>query len=107
MFINKTASIKNRQVVILSFEGGFMMNIYIEDEYEKLKEELLLRGYNIVDDNNVTCDAIICNLKSCDFNKINSQINLKREGALIIDCGSKSIEEIDNLLNNRLYSNII
>lgn len=83
------------------------MNIYIENEYEKIKNELINRGYNIVEDNNAACDAVICNLKNCDFNQISSAVNLKREGTIIIDCGSKSAEDIDYILNNRAYSNIL
>lgn len=83
------------------------MNIYIEDEFRQIRDGLLQRGYNIILDNSALCDAVICNLKNCDFATISGQINLKREGALIIDCGSKSIDDIDNILNNRSYSNIL
>jgi len=83
------------------------MNIYIEKELKEMKQALADKGYNIVDDNSTPCDAIICNLKVCDLAAINQEVNLKREGALIIDCGSKSVEDIDYILNNRSYSNIL
>lgn len=83
------------------------MNIYIENELEEMKQALANKGYNIVKDSSTPCDAIICNLKACDLASINQEVNLKREGALIIDCGSKSVEDIDYILNNRSYSNIL
>lgn len=87
--------------------GGFALNIYVDEEFNYIKLELLDRGYNIVMDSSTPCDAVICNLKNCDFSSISGQINLKREGSLIIDCGSKSIDDIDYILNNRSYSNIL
>ncbi|NLM34721.1 MAG: hypothetical protein GX206_04715 [Clostridiales bacterium] len=83
------------------------MNIYIEKELKEMKQALANKGYNIVNDNSTPCDAIICNLKACDLAAINQEVNLKREGALIIDSGSKSVEDIDYILNNRSYSNIL
>lgn len=83
------------------------MNIYICEEYESIKEGLIDRGHNIVEDNTTTCDALLCNLKNCDITAINSFVNLKREGAIIIDCGSKSVDDIDYILNNRSYSSIL
>lgn len=80
------------------------MNIFLDDKAEAIKKELKNKGYNIIKDNSAACDAVICDLKNCDFNSLNSQINLKREGALIIDCGNKSAEDIDNILNNRGYN---
>ena len=82
------------------------MNVYISPELEYIKMELQNRGYNVVEDSNIPCDAIICNLKSCEINSFNIQNNLKREGTLIIDSGSKTIEDIDYILNNRVYSSI-
>ncbi|WP_139906232.1 YkuS family protein [Clostridium thermarum] len=92
---------------ILSLRGDYTMNIYIDNEYKDIKIALLDRGYNVINDNSVPCDAVICNLKNCDFSNISEQINLKREGAIIIDCGSKNVDEIDNILNNRAYSSIL
>jgi hypothetical protein len=82
------------------------MNIYISPELEYIKMELQHRGYNVIEDCGTPCDAIICNLKNCDLNGINFQNNLKREGTLIIDSGSKTVEDIDYILNNRVYSSL-
>ncbi len=37
---------------------------------------------------------------------LNMQNNIKREGTLIIDSGSKTIDEIEYILCNRVYSSI-
>jgi hypothetical protein len=82
------------------------MNVFISPELEYLKSELQNRGYIVVEDGVTPCDAIICNLKNCDLLKLNMQNSLKREGTLIIDSGSKTVEDIDYILNNRVYSSI-
>lgn len=82
------------------------MNIYISEDLPNMKEKLIDKGYTIIEDNNVPCDAIICDLKNCDLLKLNVQNNLKREGTLVIDCGSKSIEDIDYILSNRVYASL-
>lgn len=86
-------------------EGVLSMNIYIEDNIQ-IKDELINRGYCVIEDNRESCDVIICDLKNCDLNELNSKVNYKKEGSLIIDIGSKSISDIDYILNNRSYSNI-
>jgi hypothetical protein len=80
------------------------MNVYVSTDLHYIKEQLRSRGYNVVEDGSVPCDAIICNLKNCDLNSFNVQASLKREGTLIIDSGSKTIGDIDYILNNRVYS---
>jgi hypothetical protein len=80
------------------------MNVFVSPDLYYIKEELRNRGYSIVEDGAVPCDAIICNLKNCDLNSFNVQTSLKREGTLIIDSGSKTISDIDYILNNRVYS---
>ncbi|OPJ58679.1 YkuS family protein [Clostridium oryzae] len=83
------------------------MNIYILDSDLNIKDDLEKKGYNIIDDPKTPCDAIICNLKNCDLSKINSKINYKSEGTLIIDYGNKSVDDIENILNNRFYSSVM
>lgn len=83
------------------------MNICVSEELKEIKSELINRGYSIVSNiNNIPCDAIICNLKDGGLLSINSQNNIKLDGTLIIDCGSKTIDEIEYILNNRIYSAI-
>jgi Uncharacterised protein family (UPF0180) len=84
------------------------MVICISQELEYLQEELTKRGYIVVNnrDNNTRCDAIICNLKDRGLINLNMQNNIKREGTLIIDIGSKTIDEIEYILTTRVYSSI-
>lgn len=83
------------------------MNIYVSEELEEMKNELITRGYSIVSNlNSIPCDAIICNLKNGGLLNINTQNNIKQEGTLIVDCGSKTVDEIEYILNNRIYSAI-
>lgn len=84
------------------------MVICISHELEHLQEELMQRGYTVINDtdNNTRCDAIICDLKECGLKNLNMQNNIKREGTLIIDSGSKSIDEIEYILSTRVYSSL-
>ena len=83
------------------------MNICVSEELNEIKNELISRGYSIVSEiNNVPCDAIICNLKDEGLLSISSQNSIKLEGTLIIDCGSKTVDEIEYIINNRIYSAI-
>ncbi|MBU3110498.1 YkuS family protein [Clostridium lacusfryxellense] len=84
------------------------MVICVSEELSYLQDELTKRGYTVINnrDNNVSCDAIICNLKNGGLMNLNMQNNIKREGTLIIDIGSKTIEEIEYILTTRVYSSI-
>ncbi|WP_291632517.1 YkuS family protein [Clostridium sp.] len=84
------------------------MVICISQELQYLQDELIKRGYTVINnrDNNTYCDAIICNLKDGGLINLNMQNNIKREGTLIIDSGSKNIDEIEDILTNRVYSSL-
>ncbi|AYD41370.1 hypothetical protein D4Z93_13050 [Clostridium fermenticellae] len=83
------------------------MKVYVSDDLEYVKQKLLKKGYTVVKDNeSSTVDAIICNLKSGALSKLSFDNNIKKEGALIIDCGNKSIDDIEYILNNRAYNNL-
>ena len=84
------------------------MVVCISQELEYLQDELIKRGYTVVNnrDNHTCCDAIICNLKDGGLINLNMQNNIKKEGTLIIDIGSKTIEEIEYILTTRVYSSI-
>ena len=84
------------------------MIIYISHDLKYLKDELIKRGYIVIDStgNNTLCDAIICNLKDGGLINLNMQNNIKKDGTLIIDSGSKSIDEIEYILTTRVYSSI-
>lgn len=83
------------------------MKVYVSDNLKYIKDELSKRGYSI-DDNksHEPYDAIICNIKNGGLSSINLQGNIRNEGTLIIDSGSKTIDEIENILNSRVYSSI-
>ena len=84
------------------------MIVYISEELNYLKEQLIEKGYQVTtsSDDGLICDAVICNLKNGGLTSLNMQNNIKREGTLIIDIGSKNIDEIEYILNNRVYSAI-
>jgi hypothetical protein len=84
------------------------MVICISQELVVLQDELIKRGHTVINnrENNVSCDVIICNLKNGGLINLNMQNNIRREGTLIIDSGSKTIDEVEYILSNRIYSNI-
>ncbi|MBC2582222.1 YkuS family protein [Clostridium sp. DJ247] len=83
------------------------MKIFVSNDLSYIKEELEKRGYDILNENNNTlCDAIICNLKNGGLSNLSMNNSIRREGTLIIDCGSKTIDEIEYILSNRVYSNL-
>lgn len=83
------------------------MKIYVSGELEHIKNELKQRGYIVDESLNSESDAIICNLKSNDILSENkTHQNIKQEGILIIDYGSKTIDDIENIINNRCYSGL-
>lgn len=83
------------------------MKIYVSDELEHIKNELKQRGYLIDESLNSESDAIICDLKNNEILSINkTRGNIKQEGVLIIDYGSKTIDDIENIINNRCYSGL-
>jgi hypothetical protein len=93
-------------MVIIPLKEVFYMTICVSDELSYIKEELINRGYNIVSTTSAPCEVIICNLKNGGLINLNVQSNFRREGTLIIDSGSKSIDEIEYILNNRVYSSM-
>lgn len=84
------------------------MIICVSEELQDIREQLRSRGYYVVTNTNPSepCDIIICNLKNSGLANLNVQNNIRTEGTLIIDSGSKSIEEIEYILNNRVYSSL-
>lgn len=82
------------------------MNLYVCEGLEKLKNQLEERGYNTNVQGNDQYDAIICNIKDIDLTSLSIINNIKHEGTLIIDAGSKSIDDIEYILYNRSYSSL-
>lgn len=79
------------------------MVICISSNLKFIGNDLKERGYIVVEElNGNDPDAIICNIKDGELTEIISASSLKREGIIIIDYGSKSIDDIENILNNRI-----
>lgn len=76
------------------------MKIYITENLSDLREQLFNRGFEIVNNSQEGYDAVICNLKDINFTELNYKNN-KVDGTLIIDSGSKKIEDIENILTNK------
>lgn len=78
------------------------MIIFVSNSLPHIKEELIKRGYNIIDNNeNIYYDAVICELKNGDLINYNIQRSVKNDGTLIIDSGGKTVDEIEYILSNR------
>lgn len=82
------------------------MKIYVQEDKNKLKENLSQRGYTLVNNESEPCDAIICDLKRKGLGHIVKNIPGSNTGTLIIDSGSKSVDDIENILNNKIYSDL-
>ncbi|KAJ50025.1 hypothetical protein BD780_003829 [Clostridium tetanomorphum] len=83
------------------------MTVCVSEELEYIREELKKRGYKVIDTlENDSCDAVICNLKDGGLLKLSMKNTINRDGTLIVDAGSKSIDEIEYILNNRTYNSI-
>jgi hypothetical protein len=82
------------------------MKVAISREFSELAMELTQKGYEvqIENENNDSCDVIICDLKNDDLAKYNFGNVYKKEGTLIIDKGHKSTDEIENIIKSREYN---
>lgn len=76
------------------------MKIYITENLSILREQLYNRGFEIINNSQEGYDAAICNLKDINFTELNYKNN-KVDGPLIIDSGSKNIDDIENILTNK------
>lgn len=76
------------------------MKLYISTELSGLREQLGTRGFEIVDNSQDDYDAAICNLKEINLSELNFKNN-KYDCTLIIDSGSKNIDDIENILMNK------
>ncbi|MBP2034002.1 hypothetical protein J2Z42_002719 [Clostridium algifaecis] len=83
------------------------MKVYVSDELSLIGKELKNRGYDIMTKKNDIFDAVICNLKDGELNKLNINNNIKIGETIIIDCGKKNINDIEYILNNRSFNNKI
>ncbi|WP_373897218.1 YkuS family protein [Haloimpatiens sp. FM7315] len=80
------------------------MTIFVSEELPYIKDELEKRGYEVTSDHNISCNVIICDLKNKGLIDSNLENSVKPEGTLIIDSGRKSIDDIEKIIFNRVYS---
>ncbi|WP_125154219.1 hypothetical protein [Clostridium rectalis] len=85
------------------------MILCISEEFEEIRGELLSRGYKLINSlDNENCDAILCDLKNGGLVKLtDQQSSFKVNGKLIIDIGSKNVDDIEYILNNKMYNSLI
>ncbi|MBC8060978.1 MAG: YkuS family protein [Clostridiaceae bacterium] len=84
------------------------MTVCVANELNYVKIELEKRGYIVISKlSEAPCKAIICNLKNGGLINYNLQNSIKAEGTIIIDSGCKTIDEIEYILNNRVYSSLL
>lgn len=76
------------------------MKIYITENLSYLRQGLSDRGFEIINNSQDGYDAAICNLKDINLTELNYKNN-RADGTLIIDSGSKNINDIENILTNK------
>lgn len=80
------------------------MLIWVDDNLDILKNELLKKGYGIASkEEKCLCDVVISDVKNGQVFNLNGNINIKKDSALIIDSSYKTIDEIENIISNRSY----
>ncbi|WP_138204191.1 YkuS family protein [Haloimpatiens lingqiaonensis] len=82
------------------------MIVFVPEDMKYISNELKNRGYEVTNNKDMPCDIIICDLKNHGLLDANLENNLKAEGTLIIDSGKKTVDEIDRIIFNRVYSSI-
>lgn len=81
------------------------MKISIEDQLAHLKNGLIELGYEVYNfSDNISSEAYIYSEKNTGLHNLNNSITPDSNGALLIDADGKSLSEIQDILNNRLYS---
>lgn len=84
------------------------MKIFVSPEFQSIKNELSNLGYDVIEENcDQICDVVICNLKKGGLKQLNMQQNIKTEGTLIIDLGNKTVQDLEYILSNRVYSSLL
>lgn len=86
--------------------------IAIQEGLDNIKNSLSSLGYEIVNiDDNSSVDAVIYMANGYDINYHNQLVNMNEgeamannRGVMLINATGKTIEEIDSIINNRLYS---
>ncbi|MBU5592400.1 YkuS family protein [Clostridium sp. MSJ-4] len=80
------------------------MKVYVSGNLESIKSSLIDKGYEVVNEINEGCEAIICDIKNSDISSLNINKYKGINGVLVIDYGSKNVEDIDNIINDRNFN---
>lgn len=79
------------------------MKIYLTPELNYLKDDLETLGHTVVNSNIKNIEAVICDLKNQQNKEedILNNIYYRNNDILVIDSGSKSINDIENILEKQ------
>ncbi|WP_425448763.1 YkuS family protein [Dethiothermospora halolimnae] len=82
----------------------------IQQGLDNIKEGLINRGYDVYDlDENQEVEAIIYMADGYNIPYENQMVSLRREdiggkSAILVNATGKTIDEIDNIIKNKVYS---
>lgn len=79
------------------------MKIYLTPELNYLKDDLETLGHTVVNSNIRNIEAVICDLKNQQNREVDILNNIynRNNDILVIDSGSKSINDIENILEKQ------
>lgn len=109
-YMNKKLSRKDNIIRIL---GGFFMTkiVAVQNGLNDIKKELEDMGYIIVDMDSEDAEAIIYMRPDKEIPYISSSINMntkfdfeRQSGAILINAEGRTIEDIDRIIKNRIYT---
>ena len=84
--------------------------VAVQDSLNEIKDELKRRGYNIISmEDGVEADAIVYMNEGNETPYIgdydyNDELDSYNKGAILINANNKSIDEIDKIIKNRIYT---
>ncbi|AFS79861.1 hypothetical protein Curi_c28950 [Gottschalkia acidurici 9a] len=85
-------------------------NVLVQSDLENIKKGLNELGHSVVDmETGVDIDAIVYMADGANVNYHNQIMDvgeniLNNNGAILINATGKTIEDIDNMINNKVYS---
>lgn len=79
------------------------MKIYLTPKLNYLKDDLETLGHTVVNSNIRNIEAVICDLKNQQNREVDILNNIynRNNDILVIDSGSKSINDIENILEKQ------
>lgn len=83
-----------------------MKRVLVQEDLAHIKNELTNRGYELVDmDTGQNIEAIV--YMSDGINSINQNLSddsLSSQGAILVNANGKSVDDIDSIISNKVYS---